>query len=127
MRGGYREAGEIGRSYGSGSDELGGRTLGICHVALADLLADGDDDTLPSDHGAKAERDGDRDLHPERDELGGVVERALVGAQGSTLILGQVVLLVLQQEADRFGREIHVVAGIGHGLRGYALERSVLV
>jgi hypothetical protein len=36
--------------------------LRICQMRLADLLADRDYDTLPADHRAKPERDGDRDL-----------------------------------------------------------------
>ena len=50
-------------------------------MGLADLFADGDDDALPPDHGAEAERDGDGDLDPGRDELGRVIDRALVGVE----------------------------------------------
>ena len=55
-------------------DELGCGALAIGQMRLADLLADGDDDALPADHGAEAERDRDRDLDPGRDELGRVVD-----------------------------------------------------
>ena len=58
-------------------DEFGRGALAVGQMRLADLLADGDDDALPADHGAEAERDRDRDLHPGRDELGRAVERPL--------------------------------------------------
>ena len=38
---------------------LGRRALAVGQVRLADLLADGDDDALPADHRAEAERDRD--------------------------------------------------------------------
>ena len=38
---------------------LGGGALAIGQVRLADLFADRDDDALPADHGAEAERDRD--------------------------------------------------------------------
>ena len=49
----------------AGGDQFGGRALRVGQVRLADLLADGDDDALPADHGAQPERDRDRDLDPE--------------------------------------------------------------
>src|SRR5262249_31353794 len=84
----------------SGGDHFGAGALAIGHVNLADFFPDRDDDALPSDHGAQSERDRDRDLDPQGNELGRVVERCLVGGQLCDLLLAEVVFLVLHQEAD---------------------------
>jgi hypothetical protein len=68
-------------------------------VGLTNLLADRDDDPLPADHGAKAERDSDGDFHPNGNELGRVVEGALVGIENGNLIGAEFALLVFHQEA----------------------------
>jgi hypothetical protein len=67
-------------------NQLGACALGVGEVLLADLFADGDDDALPADHGSHAQRQGDGDLDPDGDELGGLVYCALVG--GECLCLG---------------------------------------
>ena len=56
-------AGDRGRG-----DQLGGGALAIGQVGLADLLAHRDDDALPADHGAHAQRHRHRHLYPERNE-----------------------------------------------------------
>ena len=50
-------------------------------MILADFFSDGDHDALPTDHGAHAERQGDRNLYPRGDELGGVVDVLFVIGQ----------------------------------------------
>ena len=71
MRGGNRQAEYVGGADRGGGNQFGRRALRVGQMRLADLLADGDDDALPADHGAQPERDRHRDLDPERDELGG--------------------------------------------------------
>ncbi len=117
----------VGDADGRRRHDLRGGTLAVGEMGLADLLTDGDDDALPADHGAEPERDRHRDLDPGRDELGRVIERALVGAQGGDFLLGQVVFLVLHQEADRLGDEVHVVAGVVHRVGRDLGQRAVLI
>src|SRR5262245_35529213 len=62
------------RAHGA---QLGACPLSIGQMRFADLLPDRHHDALPADHGAEPERDGDRDLDPERDVFGGVVELPL--------------------------------------------------
>ena len=125
MRGRNRKPVHIGGGDRSGGDHFRASALAVSHVRLADFLADRDHDALPSDHGAQSERDRDRDLDPQRNEFGRVVERSLVGRQLCDLVLAEVVLLVLQQEAERFRREIHVVAGIADRRGRNPRERAV--
>ena len=47
-------------------------------MIFADLFTDGDDDSLPSDHRAQAERHRDRDLNPARDKLGRKIDMLFV-------------------------------------------------
>ena len=54
-----RQPHAVGRADRRHRDDLGGRALAVGQVRLADLLADGDDDALPADHRAEAERDRD--------------------------------------------------------------------
>ncbi len=61
--------------------DFGRRALAVGQVVLADLLAHRHHDPLPADHGAQAQRERDRDLHPGRDELGGQVDVLLVIGQ----------------------------------------------
>ena len=77
MGGRHRQAEHVGRADREHGDDLGRGALRIGQMGLADLFADRHHDALPADHGAEAERDGDRDLHPERDEFGRGVERPL--------------------------------------------------
>ena len=58
-------------------------------MGLADLLADGDDDALPADHGAEAEGERDGDLDPGGDEAGGGVEELLVVGDGLGVRVGE--------------------------------------
>ena len=58
----------VGRADGDHRGDLRRRALRVGQVVLADLLADRDDDALPADHRAEAERDRDGDLDPARDE-----------------------------------------------------------
>src|SRR3981189_2855445 len=73
------------RARGGGGARVGRSALRVGEVGLADLLADGDHDALPADHGAEAERDRDRDLDPARNELGRAVERTFVAVEGRHL------------------------------------------
>jgi hypothetical protein len=52
-------------------------------VLLADFFANGDDDALPADHGAHAQRQGHGNLDPGGNELGGLVHLALVVGQSA--------------------------------------------
>ena len=120
-----RQAVDVGGRDRRRRRDLGRRALRVGQVGLADLLADGDDDALPADHGAEPERDRDRDLHPDRNELGRVVERALVGVERGDLAGIELGFLVLRQEAKRFGHQIHVVAGVADGFRRNLGQRAV--
>ena len=77
VRGRDRQAVHIGRADGQHRHHLGRGALRVGQVRLADLLADRHHDALPADHRAQAERDGDRDLDPQRNELGRVVDLLL--------------------------------------------------
>src|SRR5215470_1506700 len=79
VRGRNRKPVHVGGGDRSGGDHFGAGALAVGHVNLADFLADRDDDALPSDHRAESKRDRDRDLDPQGNELGCVVERCLVG------------------------------------------------
>ena len=78
-------------------------------MGLADLLADRDDDALPTDHGAKPEGEGDRRLDPDRDEVGDAVDR--VGCCLGTLFrIRGVELVILGQLRHDRGEEIQIRA-----------------
>ena len=127
MRGRDRQAVTVGRRNGRGCRDFGAGALRVGQVGLADLLADGDDDALPADHGAKAERDGDGDLDPARNEFRRAVERALVAVERGNLGAGEFGFLVLHQEAKCLGDQVHVVAGVADGLRREFRQRAILV
>src|SRR5208282_5602934 len=127
MGGRHRQTVHVGPGDGHRRDELRSGTLTIGQMCLADLLPDGDDDPLPSDHRAEAERNRDRDLYPDRDELRGGVKRLLVGVQYSYFIRRQVGLFVLHQIAQSLVGEIHVVAGIADRGGGDFCNRAVLL
>ena len=55
--------------------------LRVGQMGLADPLAHRHHDALPAHHGAEAQRDGDADLHPERDEARAALQAAGVGLQ----------------------------------------------
>src|SRR5665213_1951936 len=95
-------------------------------MGLADLLANGDDDALPADHGAEAERDRNGDLDPARNELGRAVERAFVAVEGSHVGAGEFSFLVLHQKAKRLGGKVHVVTGVADLVGGHLGQVSVL-
>ena len=63
MGGGNRQTIHVGGGYCARRDEFGGGSLTIGQMSLADLLANRDDDALPTDHRAKTQCDGDRDLY----------------------------------------------------------------
>ena len=78
---------EIVRSKDCGHcNEFGAGTLGVGEMFLADFFADGDDDALPADHGAESECKGDRHFDPARNELGGLVDLALVVGKRRSLM-----------------------------------------
>ena len=100
--------------------------LRVGQVFLADFFADGDDDALPADHGAHAERQGNRHLHPGGNELGGLVDFALVGwSDGSVLGRGEGGVVVLLHEPDGLAGHVHVVAHVGLLVGGDGLELLV--
>ena len=68
----------VGGKDGGHGDQSGAGALGVGEVLLADFLANGDHDALPADHGAQTQRQGHGDLDPGGNELGGLVDLALV-------------------------------------------------
>jgi hypothetical protein len=98
----------------------------LIQVRFADPLTDRDNNTLPADHRAQTERDGDRDLYPAGNELGRVVEGLFVGGQRRDVLGIEVAFLVLHQEADRLWREIHVIADIFHLIHRHFGDRAGL-
>ena len=54
MGGRNRQTVHVGRGNGPGGDKFRSRTLTISQMGLADLLADGNDNPLPPDHGPEA-------------------------------------------------------------------------
>ncbi len=72
---------EIRRANGGHRDQFSRGALRVSQVRLAYLFADRHDDPLPADHRAEAERDGNGDFNPERDEACRAVERLLESGQ----------------------------------------------
>ena len=95
-------------------------------MSLTDLLTHRHDDPLPADHRAEAERDGDRDLHPGRNELGGGIQRALVAIERRNTGIGQPAVAALHEQAKRLRHQVHVVTRVADGLRREFGQRTVL-
>ena len=72
MRGTDRQSIHFSGANGRHGNEFGGRARGIGQMRFADFLADRHHDPFPADHRAQAQRDGNGDFHPRRNELGGV-------------------------------------------------------
>src|SRR5215470_19867379 len=69
--------------------DLGGRTLCIAQMRLANLLADRHHDSLPANHGAEPECHGHGHLHPGRNEPRGPVDVLTVVAKDAHFRLAQ--------------------------------------
>ena len=69
--------------------EAGACTLSVGQVIFADAFAHCDDNALPADHRAEAERERYCDLNPGGNELGGVVGFGFVAFQGSAFFSGE--------------------------------------
>ena len=96
-------------------------------MRLADLLTDRDHDTLPADHRAKPERDGDRDLDPERNVFGRIVELALVGDKALPGLHVEGRDTRIHHDADGLRDEIHVLAHVVDGGGRDPAKRTVFV
>jgi hypothetical protein len=118
---------------GGHGDEFGSGALGVGEVFLADFFANGDDDALPSHHGAEAEGESHSDLHPRGDELGSFVDLGFVVVEGGSLIFreesGPVLIgglgVGLGHNAERLAGDIHVIANVGLLVGGNALITAV--
>src|ERR1700730_675978 len=93
---------------------FGSRALAISQMFLPDLLANRYDNAFPSDHRSKAECNCNRCFHPVRYKFGRIVETLFVGAKCCNVLFRKIVLIVLQEETDGLGGEIHVVTGVAH-------------
>ncbi len=93
-------------------------------MRLADLLADRAHDALPADHRAQPQRDRHRDLHPQRDELRGVVDLLLERGHVRLRIRAELRAALLQN-AQAFGGQIHVIANVANRGRRHLRERSI--
>jgi hypothetical protein len=118
VRGADGEVILIGKDDRAGGDQFGTGALGVGEVLFADFFADGDDDALPSDHGAQAEREGDGKFYPPGNKLGEMIQLLLVAVPGigKERDLGGIVYLSLLDEFA-YGRadEVNV------GAKGFAL------
>ena len=78
----------VGGKDGGHGDQLGACALRVGQVLLADLLADCHHDALPARPSCPAQRQRHGHLHPGGNELGGLVDLALVVGQGGVLLAG---------------------------------------
>ncbi len=108
-------------------DQLRGGALRVGQMRLADLLTDGHDDALPAHHRPESQRDGHRDLDPERNELRGGVHFLLERAEIRPGVRRELDLIALLQFSDGLGREVHVVAHVGDHRGRHLLERAALL
>ncbi|MEO8526295.1 MAG: hypothetical protein ABI460_16330, partial [Caldimonas sp.] len=74
----------------------------------------------------KSTGDRDGDLDPRRNELGSRVDPGLEGLQVGARLAIELGGIGLVEEADRLGREVHVVAHVGHRRRRHLGQRAVL-
>ena len=95
-------------------------------MRLADPLAHRHHDALPAHHGAQAQRDGDADLDPERNEARALLQAAGIGLQGRGFGGGELGAL-LGQQADGIAGQIHVVAQIGRRRRRHMADGAIVL
>src|SRR5262245_22395405 len=81
-------------------------------MVLADFFADGDDDALPTDHGAEAESERDGDFDPQRNKASRAVNVGLVILQNRDVGRRELRLATFLHDAKCFAGEIHVVAKV---------------
>ena len=113
----------IGKADGCHGDQFSRSSLTIGHVGLSDLLADRDDDALPTDHGAKSEGEGDRRLDPDGDEVGDPVDRFCC-CLGTLFRTRGVELVILGQLGHDRGEEIQIRAEYSALLLGDFSDRG---
>ncbi|MNE37649.1 hypothetical protein D3C80_1315100 [compost metagenome] len=94
-------------------------------MGLADLLANGHYDAPPADHGAQPQGNGHGNLHPQRNVVGGAVDLLLEHLHLGLGIGIELRQLVLVDQANGFGGQVHVVTHVGHGLCGHPVERTI--
>ena len=109
MRGAHRQTEQVGGFDVAEGNNLRGGALSVGQVRLADLLTDRDDDALPADHRAETQRQGHRELHPVRNEVGHALQCRLILARGIRIQLRRQ-LLRLGQPGQRLGHQIDVEA-----------------
>lgn len=107
MRRRDRQADLVEAVDGAHRGQLGAGTLGISHVGFADLLADRDDDALPSDHRAESQRH--RDLDPGRNVLRRLIQEPLVVAD-DLLVAGLDLGAKLRKQPESLTHQVHLVA-----------------
>ncbi len=122
MRGTDRQAEVIGGEDGEHGHQLGAGALCVGKVLFADLFANGDDDALPSDHGAHAQSQSHGNLYPGGNELGGLVDRGLVSLEAGVLRRREGRLLGFLHDANGFAGHVHVVAHVGLLIGGNSLQ-----
>ncbi len=103
-------------------DQLGRRALCVGEMRFANLLADRAHDALPADGRAETECLGDRDLDPQRDEVGQRLQLAAELGQ-RRLVLGIGNRAGLDQLVDAFLDQIDVAAQPGTALGRQLADR----
>ena len=125
MRGRYRQAEAVRSADHRRCDDFSRSALAVGQVGLADFLADSDDDPLPADHGAHAERDGDGDFHPGRDELRRVVDALMIGVDRQLVLGCDRRLARLLHQPQRFAGQVHVVTDVAYLFRRDLVDRLI--
>src|SRR5262245_52175204 len=91
---------------------LGRGTLSVSQMVLSNLLSDRNDNTLPSDHGPKAQGQGDRDFYPRGYEFGSEVDVLLVVGKNSPFVRIELRFPRLLHDPQSFADKIHVIAEV---------------
>ena len=112
MGGRDRQAERISGADCRSGDKFRGSTLPVREMALADLFANRHHNALPADHGAETERDRNRHLHPDGNELGRSINHPAISRQRRRVLRGKCRLL---SQSNRLADEVHVVAHVRHG------------
>ena len=106
VRGADWEAETIRGADRSHRRNLGGSSLSVGEMLLADLFSDCDDDPFPSHHRAQAQRHGHGDLYPGRDEAGGMVDVLFVIGKRGRVCLRELWLAAFLREPQSLADEI---------------------
>ncbi len=125
MGGADGEAESVGGSDRGHGGDFRHCALGVGEMALADFFPHRDNNSLPSNHGAEAESHGYRDLHPKRNEAGGVVDVLFVISEDGGFGGSESRVVTLLHQADGFADEIHIIAEVAHLVVGDVLHLFV--